>query len=302
MTTQQNLPTKNQRTIRKLADTLDIQDGKPSVQKLPSQENVPVASYFLPQKQRELFLSFYNFLRLADDIADDPKQESCDKLEQLNKLETALCKGYAQENWLMPAVILHQNIEEAGLSQDHALNVMKALKIDANGIHCHSWEDVLHYCRFSADPVGRFLLSIFDEKEANFDASDALCTVLAILNFLQDLKNDWLLLGRLYIPAQWFEEERLSLETLISSQSLEAHIRIKQKALARCRLLLEQAQKLPSSIQNKNLRKQAYITLAMAEKLYQRIDQKDPLKGRISLSSLDKLSAFCKGLLKYFFS
>jgi len=181
-------------------------------------ENFPVASRLLPRHLRPHVLSFYKFVRLADDIADDSDLEAESKLAYLDALERALTSGQAKHAYLKPALDLRASLQATGVSDRHARQVLRAFRRDSVGARCHTWSDLLLYCRFSANPVGRYLLELHGEGPEAGPAADALCSALQVLNHLQDVREDWVQLGRCYIPLAWFEEAGVSVERLVETE------------------------------------------------------------------------------------
>ncbi|CAO3420984.1 squalene synthase HpnC [Azospirillum doebereinerae] len=272
----------------------------PIARKDESTENFPVASRLLPKHLRPHVMSFYRFLRLADDIADDSDLEPETKLAYLEALERALTSGQAKHAYLKPALDLRESLTATGVSDRHARQVLRAFRRDAVGARCHSWSDLLLYCRFSANPVGRYLLELHGEGVAAGPASDALCSALQVLNHLQDARDDWSQLGRCYIPLAWFEEAGLSVERLVEGESDPRLRAIFDQALEHTDRLLERAAPLPGLIQHRGLRMEASVILSVAQSLSQRLKARDPMKARVTLPTHQKLVAVARGLARSF--
>ena len=270
----------------------------PVARKDESGENFPVASRLIPKHLRPHVIAFYGFVRLADDIADDPDLEPETKLAYLEALERALVSGQAKHAYLKPALDLRASLQSTGVSDRHARQVLRAFRRDAVGARCHSWSDLLLYCRFSANPVGRFLLDLHGEGVAAGPASDALCSALQVLNHLQDCRDDWMQLGRCYIPLAWFEEGGISVERLVEPES-DAKLRvIFDRTLEHTDRLLERAAPLPSLIRHRGLRLEASVILSLAESLAKRLKARDPLKKRVVLGTHHKVYAAARGLAR----
>src|SRR6202167_6255635 len=82
----------------------------------------------------------------------------------------------------------------------HALDVLTAFRMDVTKLRYEDWDEVIHYCRYSAMPVGRFMLDVHGESPSTWPASDALCAGLQINNHLQDCGKDYRDLNRVYLP------------------------------------------------------------------------------------------------------
>lgn len=270
----------------------------PIARKDAGSENFPVASRLLPKHLRPHVMAFYRFVRLADDIADDPDLEPETKLAYLEALERALTSGQAKHAYLKPALDLRASLQTTGVSDRHARQVLRAFRRDAVGARCHTWSDLLLYCRFSANPVGRYLLDLHGEGVAAGPAADALCSALQVLNHLQDCRDDWLELGRCYIPLAWFEEAGISVERLVEPQA-DAKLRaIFDRTLEHTDRLLERAAPLPGLIQHRGLRMEAAVILSLAESLAQRLRLRDPMKKRVALGAHHKMLAVARGLAR----
>lgn len=266
----------------------------PSQQKAAQEENVPVASLLLPKKQRAVFLSFYTFLRLADDIADDPAQSVAQKTTSLSLLKQALLTEEDVSDWRSPAMQLRQKLQSINATNTEALHVLDALEQDARGIWFTQWSELEDYCDKSANPVGHFLLKIFKQPSTCLAPANALCRLLAILNFWQDLKHDFLKLNRLYIPETCFKKSNLSPRDIPDLPNERFHL-IQKEVLDYCKPLLHSAAMLPHRITHPRLRFQAAITFAMAKALYRRCQTDNPLEKRISLRFIDKIYGVLHG-------
>ncbi len=135
-------------------------------------ENFPVASWIIHPRHRALILAYYNFVRTADDIADHATLPADEKLAYLDLLEAELLgKGDTQAE----AVTLRRALAERGMAPRHALDVLIAFRMDVTKLRYENWDEVIHYCRYSAMPVGRFMLDVHGESTSTWAASDALC-------------------------------------------------------------------------------------------------------------------------------
>src|SRR3954451_1723780 len=174
-------------------------------------ENFPVASWIIHPRHRALILAFYNFVRTADDIADHPTLGERDKLAYLDLLEAELLgRGDTQPE----AVNLRRALAERAMPPRHALDLLVAFRMDVTKLRYENWDEVLHYCRYSAMPVGRFMLDVHGESTATWPASDAVCAGLQINNHLQDCAKDYKALNRVYLPRDALAEAGATVEML----------------------------------------------------------------------------------------
>ena len=163
-------------------------------------ENFPVGSWLLPKRLRPHIAAFYRFARTADDIADSPDLAQDAKIAGLAAMDKALdCGG---DDRVDP---IRASIAETGIGFAECRDLLVAFGRDARNQSCDRWADLVDYCRYSAHPVGRYLLLIHDEKPNTLVPGDALCAAFQILNHLQDCGDDWRNLHRLYVPRLWIE-------------------------------------------------------------------------------------------------
>ncbi|MBA1154918.1 squalene/phytoene synthase family protein [Microvirga mediterraneensis] len=260
--------------------------------KRPRDENFPVASLVLSREHRDAVLAFYAFARMADDIADAPDLAAAEKLARLDALEQALVSG---DESIPQAARLHAVDRErrTGLTQARAL--LRAFRQDVVKTRYNDWAELLDYCRFSANPVGRFLLALHGERSSAHGPADALCTALQILNHLQDCGQDRDRMGRIYIPIRWMLAA--GSETAFFDPSYAALRRdVLDAMLDRVDALIDQAQSLPAHLRNARLRAQSIATIALARRLSRRLRQADPVLERVQVSKADVGIAFLRGL------
>src|SRR6201996_2349076 len=210
-------------------------------------ENFPVASWIIHSRHRALILAFYNFVRTADDIADHASLEASEKLRYLDLLEAELLgQGDTQPEAVKP----RQALAERGMPPRHALDVLIAFRMDVTKLRYENWDEVIHYCRYSAMPVGRFMLDVHGESTSTWPASDALCAGLQINNHLQDCKKDYHELNRVYLPR-----DALAAAGAMVEQSGEAHaapalLQCLQSLAARNEILLEDSKLLAAEVRD----------------------------------------------------
>src|ERR1700751_1778760 len=174
-------------------------------------ENFPGASWIIHPRHRALILAFYNFVRTADDIADHATLPADEKLRYLDLFEAELLgKGDSQKE----AVNLRAALAERSMPPRHALDVLIAFRMDVTKQRYENWDEVIHYCRYSAMPVGRFMLDVHGENTSTWTASDALCAGLQINNHLKDCAKDYNNLNRVYRPRDALAASGATVEML----------------------------------------------------------------------------------------
>src|SRR5690242_2563808 len=154
-------------------------------------ENFPVASRVIARKHRPAIFAFYEFVRVADDIADHATLSADEKLSRLDRMEASLL---GQNDDEPEGVQLRSVLAERKLSPVHAQHLLRAFRQDVTKLRYSDWDDLIEYCRYSAMPVGRYVLDVHGEAQATWPANDALCAALQIINHLQDCAKDYLAL------------------------------------------------------------------------------------------------------------
>src|SRR3954463_7601322 len=160
-------------------------------------ENFPVASWLVAPPHRRPIMAFYEFVRIADDIADHPTLSETDKLGHLDRLEASLL---GRDDHNAAGVVLRAALAERNLSLQHALDLLKAFRQDVTKHRYANWDELIDYCRYSAMPVGRHVLDVHGESRSTWPSSDNVCAALQIINHLQDCVKDYRALDRVYIP------------------------------------------------------------------------------------------------------
>lgn len=175
-------------------------------------ENFPVASRLLPKAARPHVAAIYAFARIADDFADEGDRTPAARLALLDdwrrRLDEvsngAMPHGTADADAIFLA--LGHTMRERALEPRLFEDLLSAFRQDVTVKRYETWDDLLDYCRRSANPVGRLVLRISGYRDAGLDAlSDAVCTALQLTNFWQDVERDWRK-GRLYVPLSLVRE------------------------------------------------------------------------------------------------
>lgn len=160
-------------------------------------ENFPVASLLIPSKYRKDIAAVYAFARTADDFADELKDRS-KLLDWRNQLYQ--CTEDIYTNPIFHA--LSDTIKQFQLPVEWLDNLLTAFLMDLDKTRFHDYNDLLHYCTYSANPVGRIVLWIFGYRSDDLmKRSDQITTALQLTNFWQDISID-INKGRLYIPLE----------------------------------------------------------------------------------------------------
>ena len=163
-------------------------------------ENFPVASLALPGRIRPYVAAIYAFARTADDFADEGERTPDERLALLDAWEAKLHSAYEGDATDPVFIAVMATAEETGMPKQLLLDLLHAFRMDVTVRRYRTFEDVLGYCRYSANPVGRLVLHLFGQSRAETTTpSDAICTGLQLANFYQDYAID-LGRGRCYVP------------------------------------------------------------------------------------------------------
>ena len=263
-----------------------------------SDENFPVASFLMTKKIRSIVRVFYFFARMADDIADHQKLSSNQKKKILLFFDNAISKSKKTNNKVLDKMIA--KFKELPSGKKYSRNLLKAFMMDASNKKYKNWNDLLYYCKFSANPVGRFVIDAVNERkniEKIYEASDSLCTALQIINHIQDCKKDFKELNRVYIPESFFKKYSLDKKILRKSKSIENFERLKIEIVDNVLLSLRKTKLGLREIQSWRLRKETLIILNIAKRLCNLLKINDPLEKQIKLSRIDFIFCFFKGIM-----
>jgi squalene synthase HpnC len=256
-------------------------------------ENFPVASWIIHPRHRALILAFYNFVRTADDIADHETLGERDKLAYLDLLEAELLgQGDSQPE----AVALRRALAERGMPPRHALDLLTAFRMDVTKLRYENWDELIHYCRYSAMPVGRFVLDVHGESTSTWTANDALCAGLQINNHLQDCGKDYKSINRVYVPLDALAAAGASVEELGKDRA-SAPLRQCLHGLAvRTEALLNESKSFSAEVKDFRLGLEISVIQSFAERIVRLLKERDPLSERVHLSPLELLARSAGGI------
>jgi squalene synthase HpnC len=243
-------------------------------------ENFPVASRLIHPRHRAPILAFYEFVRTADDIADHATLAPAEKLALMDRLEATLLGKNDQEP---VGVALRSQLASRQLSPRHALDLLTAFRMDVTKLRYRDWDDLIGYCRYSAMPVGRFVLDVHGESRATWPANDALCVALQIINHLQDCGRDYRNLDRVYIPLDAFAGAGTAVEALGAAQAAPALRACVHRLAQRTGRLLRESSPFSSQIDDTRLALEVAVIQRLAERLVVLLARRDPLSERVHL-------------------
>jgi hydroxysqualene synthase len=253
-------------------------------------ENFPVASFLVARRLRAPILRFYLFARAADDIADNPTLTEREKFVGLDSLEQTLL---GETDRVSAALPLRTVLSDWGIAPTHPLDLLTAFRADVTKRRYADWDELMHYCRYSAMPVGRFVLDLHGEDPSTWAYSDPLCSALQVINHLQDCAKDYVALDRVYLPLDMMQACGARVEELSAAKSSPAlRACLTSVAEKSAGLLLEAAQ-LPLAVKDTRLGLETGAIVRLAQRLTATLLTRDPLRERVHLS---KQAAFAEGM------
>lgn len=216
-------------------------------------ENFPVASRLLPARLRDPVAAIYVFARRADNHADEGMHEPDDRLAALDTMAAALdatASGDPPNDPLWRA--LADTLSRFDLPVAPFHDLLSAFRQDVTRQRYATFADLRDYCRRSADPVGRLLLQLHGRPTAaQLAASDCICTGLQLVNFLQDLHQDWVERERLYVPRADLERHGVTAEALRAGANTPAVDALLAHQIERAAAWLFAGRNLPASLRGR---------------------------------------------------
>ena len=262
----------------------ELQSGKGH-----NDENFPVASFLIAPQHRPPVLAFYRFVRFADDIADHAGASAHEKLRLLEEMRATLM---GESNASPEGVALRSVLKDYALSPVHALDLLEAFRRDVTKLRYRNWDELLDYCRYSAMPVGRFVLDVHGESPAIWAANDALCAALQVINHLQDCGKDYRDLNRVYVPEDALATAGVPVEALgaaVASPGLQSVV----AALARKNAgLLAISRHFAPQIRDGRLALEVDLIQTLAQDLNTKLTRRDPLSQTVHHSKMNVAALF----------
>lgn len=268
----------------------DLASGKGA-----NDENFPVAR-LVRKEYRAPITAFYNFVRIADDVADNETSSAPEKLKLLEEMRTSLM-GESGKN--VQGVRLRKILLERDLTLTHAEEMLEAFRRDCTISRYQSWDDLIDYCRYSAMPVGRFMLDVHGESRHLWPMSDALCAALQIINHLQDCAKDRKALDRVYLPMELCEKHGADV-SMLNGPASPPPLRAVELELAEMTAeLLKQSAPFARGIKSAGLSFDVAVIQTLAEHLTHRLLQRDPLKDRVHHNKIETLGLCAVAFLRF---
>jgi len=264
-----------------------------------SYENFPVGSWLLPRALRRHIITFYNFARAADDIADAANIDPDEKDRKLNQFIEGVTKTNSEDGLPLNALQMAKSLRETNISEKHCLDLLSAFKQDVRKIRYNNWQELIDYCHLSAAPVGRYMIDLhggFRNGTSNdYKESDALCTALQILNHLQDCREDFQLLNRVYLPLDMMKRRNATVDHLTASAISSTLRDCVDDMLDSIDILIAEAGEFPLKLKSLRLGMESQIIINIAIKLSKKLRKSDPILATVKLSKFTYIRCFILG-------
>ena len=267
-------------------------------------ENFHVASWFLPEALRPHFHSIYAYCRVSDDLGDEVgSTEAALALLDLWGRELDACYEGRVRHPVF--VALAETIRACGIPKEPFADLLTAFRQDQTVTRYANMNEVLGYCRYSANPVGRLVLYACGEaSEEKFALSDATCSALQLANFWQDVRVDWGK-GRVYLPQDHMQQFGVSDETIGMGVATDGFRALMRYEVDYARSLFEQGLPLVSMV-NRDLAIDLDLFSRGGLEILRAIERRnfDVLSARPAISKGSKLAlgfrAVCAKLFPFF--
>ena len=268
-------------------------------------ENFHVASFLLPKKLQQHFFNVYSFCRWADDLGDE-LGDTEQSLELLDWWRRGVEKMYAGEPCHPVFVALAESVSEYRLPKQLFLDLIHAFEQDQRVHRYETFDELLGYCRYSANPVGRLVLRLWGYSDTERDRlSDATCTALQLTNFWQDVARDFRI-GRIYLPLDVMRQHGYSVdlltEDLRDGQARTAGRAVLRELSHRTRELFNEGEQLLGQVERRlsvDLNLFTEGGLAVLAKI--RAQDYDTIRQRPKLGKLDRARLMVRSTLRWLF-
>ena len=269
-----------------MSGVAELQSGKGH-----KDENFPVASVLIAPRHRPPVLAFYHFVRAADDVSDNPSATPEEKLALLEQMRASLV---GESDAVREGVALRTILADRGLSPVHALDLLEAFRRDCTKLRYQDWDELIDYCRYSAMPVGRFVLDVHGESQSLWPANAALCAALQVINHLQDCGKDYRELNRVYIPQALLAG--IGIEGLAGDKASPALAGVIAGLARRNADLLARSRPFSQGIKDSRLALEVDLIQTLADDLNTLLMTRDPLSQSVHHSKRNVATLFLKRL------
>ena len=210
-------------------------------------ENFSVATWFLPQRLRQHFFNIYAYCRISDDLGDEVGNASA-SLCLLDEWEQELNACYAGSPRHPVFVALAGTVREFNIPKQPFVDLLTAFRQDQSVVRYATFENLVGYCQYSANPVGRLVLYLCGYRDAERQRlSDYTCTALQLANFWQDVSVDYAK-GRIYLPAEDLKKYEVTEDDLAQKRNTAAFCKMMKFEVERAREWFKQGLPLISQV------------------------------------------------------
>ena len=260
-------------------------------------ENFPVASFVIAPRHRPAILAFYRFVRAADDVSDNANASPKHKLEVLEQMRLSLMGASTASP---EGVALARVLAERGLTTDHAADLLEAFRRDVVKLRYADWGELMDYCRYSAMPVGRYVLDVHGERRDVWPLNDALCAALQVINHLQDCAKDYREIDRVYLPLDVLGAHGARVEDLAQGQATPALKGVIAAIAVKNGELLRTSAAFSPHIKDNRLSLEVAIIQRFAEDLNRKLQVRDPLSQPVHHGKTDQALLAIAALGRFF--
>ncbi len=241
-------------------------------------ENFPVASFLIHPQHRAGDSGILPFCARCRRCRRQPNRAADEKLRLLDEMHRGLCGlgGASPE-----ASALRAALAQHHLTSQHASDLLEAFRRDVTKLRYRDWDELMDYCRYSAMPVGRFVLDVHGEDQRLWPLSDALCAALQVINHLQDCAKDYRALNRVYIPLDALDTVNIAPEALGASKASPALRGVLEGLARRNTDLLAKSRPFADHVSDTRLALEVAVIQSLAENLNRRVLHRDPLSDRV---------------------
>jgi squalene synthase HpnC len=210
-------------------------------------ENFSVATWFLPERLRQHFFNIYAYCRISDDLGDEVGDSQA-SLAMLAQWQAELDACYTGSPRHPVFVALEETVRKFDIPKQPFNDLLKAFRQDQTVTRYDGFEDLLGYCRYSANPVGHLVLYLCGYRDAERQAfSDSTCTALQLANFWQDVSDDYSK-GRIYLPLEDLRRYQVTEDDISAARNTAAFCEMMQFEVQRARTWFEQGLPLAGKV------------------------------------------------------
>lgn len=261
-------------------------------------ENFPVASRLVSSGKRKYIWAVYAFARTADDFSDEIK-DSGESLKKLSDWDAKLESALNTEPDHPVFIAIKKTIEDCDIPPSLLHDLVTAFRMDVHNKRHVSFQALLDYCRYSANPVGRLVLLIHGYNDTKlFEYSDNICTALQLTNFWQDVSVD-LEKGRIYIPQEFLSKYQYNERLLTQKVMNQNFVNLMKELVAKTEDLFYRGAPLVNALK-KDLEFEIRLTINGGMRILKKIEEihYNVLEQRPVLNSADKLKLLWRSFIK----